>query len=205
MAEYIFRENKYWLSKEESHFINELKKKDAGEKIEFENFHDAVEKLYDKYKNGEISAYCDDVLRKPLKYKGQKLELCLVIGGEIIETTNSYEILYKSGLGHSFQKHSGEKVNGKIVTEEDLKGAIKHLPAALKYGKRYDEDVIVTGENGEERIVTRLLIDYNEFVYVIAFAEDESEINYLMNTFKPDKGYINRRLNAGEIIPFEKG
>lgn len=185
--------------------FNEFKRVDAGEKVEFKDFHDAVEKLYDKYKNGEISAYCDDVLPKPLKYKGQELELCLVIGGEIIETKDSYEIVYKSGLGHSFQNHSDEEVNDEIVTEEQLKGAIKQLPVALKRGERYDEDVIVTGKDGEERVVTRLLIDYSGFVYVIAFAEDESEINYLLNTFKADKGYINRNLTNGNITPIEKG
>ena len=183
----------------------EFKRDDAGEKLEYKDFHDAVEKLYDKYKNGEISAYCDNVLPKPLTYKGQELELCLVIGGEIVETKDSYEIVYKSGLGHSFQNHSNEKVNDEIVTEEQLKGAIKLLPAALKHGERYDEDVIVTGKDGEERVVTRLLIDYSGFVYIIAFAEDESEINYLLNTFKADRGYINRSLKNGNITSIEKG
>ena len=149
------------LESTEKEPIIEFKRADAGEKVEFTNFHGAVEKLYDKYVKGEISAYCDDVLPKPLKYKGQELELCLVIGGEIVETDNSYEILYKSGLGHSFQNHSNKKVNDEIVTEEKLKGAIKQLPLALRHGDRYDEDVIVKGNNGEERLVTRLLIDYN--------------------------------------------
>lgn len=182
-----------------------LKEQKQVKKIEFKDFHDAVEKLYNKYKEGEISAYCDDVLPKPLKYKGQELELCLVIGGEIVETNDSYEIVYKSGLGHSFQNHSGETVNNEIVTEEKLKGAIKQLPMALKSGERYDEDVIITGKNGEERVVTRLLINYNEFIYVIAFAEDESEINYLLNTFKAGRGYIDRSLKNGNINPIEKG
>ena len=79
------------------------------------------------------------------------------------------------------------------------------MPIAIKQGERYDEDVIITGKNGEKRVVTRLLIDYNEFVYIIAFAEDESEINYLLNTFKADKTYINNSLKNGNITPIEKG
>ena len=187
--------------------LNEFKRDEAGEKIEFKNFHDAVELLYDKYKNGEISAYCDNVLKdsKPLKYKGQELELCLVIGGEIVESNGSFEIIFKSGLGHAFQKHANEKVDGKVITEKQLKGAMKQLPTALKLGQRYTENVVVTGKNGEKRVVTRLLIEYEEFIYIIAFAEDDSEINYLLNTFKADKGYINRGLANGELSPIEKG
>lgn len=184
--------------------INEFKKSEAGEKISFENFHDAVKKLYDKYKNNEISAYCEDVISKKYKFNGKDIKLCLIVGGEIIETENgSFEIVYNSGLGHSMQ-HAGQKVNGKIITEKDLKSAINVLPEALKLGDWYDEDVVIHDKGGKEQIVTRLLIDYKEFVYIIAFAEDETEIDYLLNAFKPDRGYIKRRLDNKEITPREK-
>ena len=54
MTEHIFRENKYWLYKEESHFINELKKKDAGKELKFIDINSAMYDLAEKAENGDV-------------------------------------------------------------------------------------------------------------------------------------------------------
>ena len=42
-------------------------------------------------------------------------------------------------------------------------------------------------------------INRKEYVYIIAFAEDETEVNYLMNTFRPDQGFVQRKIDDGDL------
>lgn len=105
--------------------INELLRKEmeSGEKVDAKDFPEAIQKIYDLYKQGKLNVYCPDMFE--FKYTGDSYQLCAVSG----KKNKKDQITY--GIGHSLQKHAGQIVDGKEITEEALVKAMKNTQSIL--------------------------------------------------------------------------
>lgn len=157
----------------------ELKRDDmeSGHKVNADNFPEAVQKIYELYKQGRLNVYCPDVFE--FKYTGQIYALCAVSGKRNKQNSITY------GIGHSLEKHTGQIVDGELITEEMLVGAMKNTQAALY--KCLNKRRIIFNVKANT-----ILFEYGGFVYAVVIPKDDKEVCYLQTVFKADNLYLKR-------------
>ena len=171
--------------------INELKKQDAGEEIQFTDFNDAVDKLRQKYEAGQIKAYCPNV--DTIKYNDQEYELCLVLG---ISESEPYSKppMDPHGMSHYLHKHiNDKKKDGKPATIDNLIGATKNVKAAFRKALQKPGKYIAFNKKKNKIVFSN---HDQSYIYVICLAKDKDEITYLHNLFpNTNPNYIENRQN----------
>ena len=162
--------------------LTELYPEDAGLEItDFENYEDALNKIYQRYKNNEALAYCPNATK--IHYNNQEYSLAVVLG--IAKPTKAG--MNPHGMAHYMDKHSYEHENETIPTEEELLKASKNVQNALNQAKQ-DNNVVY---NPFEH---KLIFKNGNYVYIICLAKDDKELVYLHNLFIPkSKKYIKRK------------
>ena len=186
--------------------ILELYPENAGEEItDFADYEDALNKIYQKYKNNEALTYCPNA--KTIDYDGQKYSLAVVLG--VPRPTKGG--MKPHGMSHFMDKHTYTHENGTIPTEQDLIDACKDVQEVLndavkqnKTKKQHQRTSDVVYNPFEHKII----FGNQEYIYIICLAKDKRELNYLHNLFKRDNpNYIKdqrtqiRRKQRNELPP----
>ena len=164
--------------------LTELYPEDAGLEItDFENYEDALNKIYQRYKNNEALAYCPNATK--IHYNNQEYSLAVVLG--VAHPTRGG--MYPHGMSHIMKKHTYTHENGTIPTEQDLIDACKNVKNVLndaikqsqtkKEHKRTADIVYDPYEN-------KLIFGNKKYIYIICLAKDKQELNYIHNLFKRD-------------------
>lgn len=161
----------------------ELKRDDmeSGHKVNADNFPEAVQKIYELYKQGRLNVYCPDVFE--FKYIGQVYALCAVSGKR-----NKHGNI-KYGIAHSLNKHSNEIVDGRIVTEEQLVRAMKRTQEVLQEKLESGRGLFYNAE------LNRIIFEKDKYVYSVVLPDNDKEVCYLQTVFKADKSYLKRLKN----------
>lgn len=148
---------------------------ESGDKIEAKDFPEAVQKIFDLYKQGKLNVYCPNVFE--FDYTGTMFALCAVSGKKNKEGKIKY------GIGHSLQKHGGKMVECVLVTEEMLIKAMKNTQGAL-FNALNKRKIIFNPKTNN------ILFDNNGYVYAITIPKHNQEVCYLQTVFKADSGYM---------------
>lgn len=166
------------LNKQLEQFLELYKKEvEQGTKIEANNYADAIDKIVKLFDEGKLDIYYPDAFN--FDYRNGTYGLWAVSG----KLNKDGKITY--GIGHALQKHAGEEVDGKLVTKEQLIGALKNTEAVLR--KCLQKRQIVY--NWE---LNRIIFENNGFVYAIILPKDNKEVCYLQTVFKANRTYMDR-------------
>lgn len=167
--------------------INELLRKEmeSGEKVDAKDFPEAIQKIYDLYKQGKLNVYCPDVFE--FKYTGDSYQLCAVSG----KKNKKGKVTY--GLAHILDKHVGEIVNGRKVTEEQLVRAMQRTQDVL-------EEALEKEKVYYNAFYNRILVEKDNYYYIISLPKNDKEVCFLTTLFKSDPNYIKRLLRKYDYI-----
>lgn len=159
--------------------LNELLRKDmeSGEKVDAKDFPEAIQKIYELYKQGKLNVYCPDVFE--FRYTGEVFALCAVSG----KKNKKDQIPY--GIGHSLQKHTNQIVDGKEITEEMLIKAMKNTQSVL-FNALNKRKILFNQRTNN------ILFEGNGFVYAVVIPKNNQEVCYLQTVFKADNNYMKR-------------
>lgn len=167
----------------ESKNFDEMYKKDVEPIINFgkKTYPEIVDELFHLCDLKQFGGSTEVLKELSFDFNGETRYLQLIMGKKALGNQGMRHIYYKHGFPtnykgktNNFAKH--QKSQEKI--EQQLKEAVKRLPDVLKTEKRYyyyDDP-------------TKFLIFYQDYIYIIGIATNENEINYLITTFKPEKG-----------------
>lgn len=158
----------------------ELKRDDmeSGQEINAKDFPEAVQKIYELYKQGKLNVYCPDVFE--FKYTGQMYALCAVSGKR-----NKHGNI-KYGIAHSLKKHTNQIVNGRVVTEEQLVRAMKRTQNILQEKLQQGKGIFYNAT------LNRIIFEKDNYVYSVVLPDNNTEVCYLQTVFKADKAYLKR-------------
>lgn len=172
----------------ESHRMNELKKKEAGKELKFIDINSAMQDLIEKTEEREIQYFYPD--KKTFNYKGKDYSVALVLGD--VEITEDCKLVVKPyGAKHYIQKHGNQMVDKKKFTMKNMEKAMLNFHKAMDCGTWYKD----------KGYIDRLALTFGDYVYIICLANDESEITYLHNLFAPDNAYRQKYFNKKYEIP----
>lgn len=161
--------------------INELFIKDV-DMYGFLNLNEAVDTMINLYHENKLRVCIPT--NTAFKYKEKTYYLHLVMG--IAEYKNN-QIVCKYGIKHIMDKHSKEQTivdDNTLCSEDKLTKAIKRVGEALSNGKAF-----ISKEYND-----RLVIQYQGFLYVICYSNDDKQLTYLQTMFKPTKEYVKKNL-----------
>lgn len=160
--------------------LDELKRDEmeSGKRVDAKDFPEAIQKIYELYKQGRLNVYCPDVFE--FKYTGDSYQLCAVSGKRNREGNIKY------GLAHSLEKHTGQIVNGEKVTEEQLVNAMKRTQDVLEQKLQNEEEIFYNKE------LNRIMFEDNGFLYAVVLPNNNKEVCFLVTVFKADNNYLRR-------------
>lgn len=150
---------------------------EKGTKIDAQDFPDAVQKIYDLYKQGKLNVYCPDVFE--FKYINNNYALCAVSG----KRHSNGQIKY--GIAHVLDKHVGDKIKGYSVTEQQLVNAMKRTELVLKECLE-NNSVIYNKETN------RIVCTKDNYYYFITLPYNDKEVCFLTTVFKAEKSYLKK-------------
>ena len=138
---------------------------------------EAVDKMKEFYTEGKLRVAIPTITK--FTYKENTYNLYLVMGN-VVYSKN--KLLCRYGIKHILDKHSKEHAiieDGTLCKESVLLNGIKNIETVIDKGKCFID------KNKSDRLV----IVYNNLLYVICLNNKDTELTYLQTVFKPNKKF----------------